>query len=234
MIKIEVLFPEVCNLYGDMFNIKYLEKSIDEVECIKTALTDTPSFVSEDVNMIYMAPMPESIQELAIKKLEPYKERIKELIDKKVVFLLVGNAVEVFGKYIENEDGSKIEALGLLDLYAKRDMMHRHNSAFIGDFEDIKVIGYKSQFTMIYTDNTENYFAKVEKGIGINKESKLEGIRVNNLIGTYLLGPVLVLNPLLTKKILEMLGIKEPKLKYEADLIDAYQKRLEEIRLKVK
>ena len=31
-----------------------------------------------------------------------------------------------------------------------------------------------------------------------------------------------------------MLGIKEPKLKYEADLIDAYQKRLEEIRLKVK
>lgn len=234
MIKIEVLFPEVCNLYGDMFNIKYLEKCIDEVECIKTALTDTPRFVSEDVNMIYMAPMPESIQELAIKKLEPYKERIKELIDKKVVFLLVGNAVEVFGKYIGNEDGSKIEALGLLDLYAKRDMMHRHNSAFIGDFEDIKVIGYKSQFTMIYTDNQENYFAKVEKGIGINKESKLEGIRVNNLIGTYLLGPVLVLNPLLTKKILEMLGLKEPKLKYEADLIDAYQKRLEEIRLKVK
>ncbi len=234
MIKIEVLFPEVCNLYGETFNIKYLERCIDDVETINTALTDTPRFVSEDVNMIYMAPMPESIQELAIKKLEPYKKRIKELIDKKVVFLLVGNAVEVFGKYIENEDGSKIEALGILDLYAKRDMMHRHNSAFIGQFEDIEVIGYKSQFTMVYTDNTENYFAKVERGIGINKESKLEGVRVNNLIGTYLLGPILVLNPLLTKKILEMLGIKEPKLKYEADLIDAYQKRLEEIRLKVK
>ena len=234
MIKIEVLFPEVCNLYGETFNIKYLEKCIDDVETINTALTDTPRFVSEDINMIYMAPMPESIQELAIKKLEPYKKRIKELSDKKVVFLLVGNAVEVFGKYIENEDGSKIEALGVLDLYAKRDMMHRHNSAFIGQFEDIEVIGYKSQFTMVYTDNTENYFAKVERGIGINKESKLEGIKVNNLIGTYLLGPILVLNPLLTKKILEMMGIKEPKLKYEADLMDAYQKRLEEIRLKVK
>lgn len=234
MIKIEVLFPEVCNLYGETFNIKYLERCIDDVETINTALTDTPRFVSEDINMIYMAPMPESIQELAIKKLEPYKKRIKELIDKKVVFLLVGNAVEVFGKYIENEDGSKIEALGVLDLYAKRDMMHRHNSAFIGQFEDIEVIGYKSQFTMVYTDNTENYFAKVERGIGINKESKLEGIKVNNLIGTYLLGPILVLNPLLTKKILEMMGIKEPKLKYEADLMDAYQKRLEEIRLKVK
>ena len=205
-----------------------------DAEIIKTEINSEPAFVTQDIDMIYMGPMPENIQEVAIRKLRPYKEKIEELIKKNVVFLVTGNAVELFGKYIENEDGSKIEALGLLDLYAKRDMMHRHNSAFIGDFEDIKVIGYKSQFTMIYTDNTENYFAKVEKGIGINKESKLEGIRVNNLIGTYLLGPVLVLNPLLTKKILEMLGIKEPKLKYEADLIDAYQKRLEEIRLKVK
>ena len=41
--------------------------------------------------------------------------------------------------------------------------MHRHNSAFIGDFEDIKVIGYKSQFTMIYTDNQEKLFCKSRK-----------------------------------------------------------------------
>ena len=25
--KIEVLFPEVCNLYGDLANIRYLKKS---------------------------------------------------------------------------------------------------------------------------------------------------------------------------------------------------------------
>ena len=230
MIKIEVLFPEVCNLYGDMFNIKYLEKCIDEVECIKTDLTDTPRFVSEDVNMIYMAPMPESIQELAIKKLEPYKERIKELIDKKVVFLLVGNAVEVFGKYIENEDGSKIEALGLLDLYAKRDMMHRHNSIFLGKYEDIEIVGFKSQFTMAYGDNENNYFVKAEKGIGLNKESKLEGIKQNNFIGTYLIGPILILNPLFTKKLIQMLGVEKPTIAFEKETMDAYEQRLEEFK----
>ena len=230
MIKIEVLFPEVCNLYGDMFNIKYLEKCIDEVECIKTALTDTPSFVSEDVNMIYMAPMPESIQELAIKKLEPYKERIKELIDKKVVFLLVGNAVEVFGKYIENEDGSKIEALGLLDLYAKRDMMHRHNSIFLGKYEDIEIVGFKSQFTMTYGDNENNYFVEAEKGIGLNKESKLEGIKQNNFIGTYLIGPILILNPLFTKKLIQMLGVEKPTIAFEKETMEAYEQRLEEFK----
>ena len=230
MIKIEVLFPEVCNLYGDMFNIKYLEKCIDEVECIKTDLTDTPRFVSEDVNMIYMAPMPESIQELAIKKLEPYKERIKELIDKKVVFLLVGNAVEVFGKYIENEDGSKIEGLGIFDVYAKRDMMHRHNSLFTGKYEDIEIVGFKSQFTMMYGNIDSNYFIEVEKGVGINPECKYEGIKQNNFFGTYLTGPLLILNPLFTKKILKMLGKEDTRLAFEEDCIEAYNVRLEEFK----
>lgn len=41
----------------------------------------------------------------------PYKEKINELIEKGVVFLCTGNALEIFGKYIENEDRSKIDAL---------------------------------------------------------------------------------------------------------------------------
>lgn len=132
MVKIEVLFSEVCNLYGDLFNIKYLEKCLGEnCEIYYTNISDEPKFVKEDVNMIYMAPMTERTQELVIKKLLPYKERIQELIDKNVVFLLTGNAPEVFGKYIENEDGSKIEALGILDLYAERNMMARHSSMFL-------------------------------------------------------------------------------------------------------
>ena len=32
--KIEVLFPEFCNLYGDMSNIEYLHKCILEEEII--------------------------------------------------------------------------------------------------------------------------------------------------------------------------------------------------------
>lgn len=128
MVKIEVLFSEVCNLYGDLFNIKYLERCLGEnCKIYYTNISDEPKFVKEDINMIYMAPMTERTQELVIKKLLPYKERIQELIDKNVVFLLTGNAPEIFGKYIENEDGSKIDALGILDLYAKRNMMARHS-----------------------------------------------------------------------------------------------------------
>ena len=227
MIKIEVLFSEVCNLYGDLFNIKYLQKSIKEVECVYTSLTDKPKFVTEDVDLIYMAPMTEKTQEIVIQKLKPYKDRIKELIEKNKVFLLTGNAFEVFGKYIENEDGTKIDGLDIIPIYAKRRMMNRFNSLFLGKIEDIKIVGFKAQFSMSYGDNSNNYVFESIKGSGINTESKYEGYRVNNFIGTYLLGPILVLNPYFTKYILKLMG-QEERVAFEDVAIETYKKRLEE------
>lgn len=227
--KIEILFPEFCNLYGDMFNMKYLKKCLPNAEFIETALEEEPAFVKENVNLIYLGPMTEKTQEKVISKLLPYKEKILELIENNVVFLFTGNAIEVLGKYIENEDGTRIDGVGIFDVYAKRDMFHRHNSFLIGKYEDIEVIGFKSQFTMLYGDNSNMAFLEVEKGIGINKESKLEGIKKNNFIGTYLIGPLLILNPLFTKKILEMLGV-ENEVALKEDTMAAYEARLKELR----
>ena len=198
--RIEILFPEFCNLFGDMYNMRYLKMCVPEAEFIETALDEVPAFVNEDINLIYLGPMTEKTQEKVIKRLMPYKERIEELIEKNVFFLFTGNAVEVLGKYIENEDGSKIEGVGIFDVYAKRNMMYRHNSYLVGMYGNIEIVGFKSQFTMMYGDNSSSYFLQVEKGIGINEESKLEGIKKNNFIGTYLLGPILIENPLFTEK----------------------------------
>lgn len=228
MLKIEVLFPEICNLFGNMYNIKYLEKSVQDIEIIYTSLTDTPKFVDEKVDMIYMAPMTENSQELVIEKLKPYTGKIKELIEQNQLFLVIGNALEIFGKYIENEDGSRIEGLGITDLYAKRDMMHRYNSLFLGKIEDIKIVGFKSQFAMSYGDNSSNYLFDALKGPGINEASKFEGIRINNFMGTYVLGPILVLNPYFTKYLLKLIGIKDINLAYEEEAESCYKIRLKE------
>ena len=229
MLKIEVLFPEFCNLFGDMYNMKYLKMCLPEAEFVNTALDEVPVFTKENVNMIYLGPMTEKTQEKVIERLLPYKSRIEELIEKNVVFLFTGNSIEVLGKYIENEDGSKIEAVGIFDVYSKRDMMHRHNSYLVGRYEEIEIVGFKSQFTMMYGDNSDSYFVEVEKGIGINKESKLEGIQKNNFIGTYLLGPLLILNPLFTKKIVGKMGA-EAKVALEEETMSAYEARLKELK----
>ena len=72
--KIEVLFPEFCNLYGDMSNIEYLHKCIPEAEIIYTSIDEEPAFLTQNVNLIYLGPLTERKQEIVINKLKPYKE----------------------------------------------------------------------------------------------------------------------------------------------------------------
>ena len=51
--KIEVLFPEFCNLFGDAYNMVYLEKTLPEAEFIRTKFSDDVRFTEEKMNLVY-------------------------------------------------------------------------------------------------------------------------------------------------------------------------------------
>ena len=53
----------------------------------------------------------------------------------------------------------------------------------------------------------KNYLFKALRGPGLN-DTKFEGVRINNFMGTYVLGPILVFNPDFTKYLLKLLGVK--------------------------
>ena len=91
----------------------------------------------------------------------------------------------------------------------------------------IKILGFKAHFSMLYGDNEEYYAFNTIRGDGINKESKFEGIRLNNCFGTYILGPILVNNPFFAKYILRLLNVKDT-IAFEDIAIENYQRRLEE------
>ena len=231
--KIEILFPEFCNLFGDTYNMIYLEKTLPDAEFIRTPIGGTVRFTEEKIDLVYMGPMTERMQERVIEKLRPLKAKIQAAIDRGTVFLFTGNALEVFGDYIENEDGSRIECLGLYRLFAKRDMMHRHNSDFEGTFEGETVMGFKTQFTMAYTpDESLGLFKKV-KGVGLSRKAAWEGIRLHNFFGTYLVGPILVINPPFTKYLLRLLGAGDVPLAFEKENMEAYAQRKKDFAEKV-
>lgn len=229
---IEYLFPEVSNLYGDPFNVKFLEGCIKEngFECdvVTDSLNEEPFFNRINPSVIYLGPMTEHSQELCIDRLSKYKERICELIKCGTVFFITGNAIEIFIDSIECEDGKVIKGLGIYPYVAKRKMFARYNSLFLGEFEGIKIVGNKSQFTHAYGECNEYNFIRVTRGDGLCPGNGNEGIKDNNFMATYLLGPLLPLNPLLAKNILGKLGIENPKVKYEKEAMKAYEIRLKE------
>ena len=85
--RIEILFPETANLFGDLGNVRYLRSCLPQGEFVETALNEEPRFLTEPMDLVYLGPMTERTQEKVIEKLMPHKERIRELIEQGRVFL---------------------------------------------------------------------------------------------------------------------------------------------------
>ena len=233
--KIEVLFPEICNLYGDLFNVNYLKDCLPNAEIIETTLSDKPFFLSEKPDLIYMGTTTERGQVIAIEALKPYKERIEACIREGVNFLITGNAMEIFFQEIIQAGEKVCDGLGILDFTARREKRNRFNSLYLGEFpveeqaEPLKIVGFKSLFGFAYGDNSDCALFDTLRGDGLNRECKGEGIRIKNFFATYITGPLLVLNPTFTKWYMEnMLKVRPAQLAFEKAAMEAYDLRVKE------
>ena len=74
--KVEILFPEVGNLCGDLMNIRYLRQCCPELEVVETDLKSRPAFLEGGVDLVYMGSATEKGLELMVKALTPYREEL--------------------------------------------------------------------------------------------------------------------------------------------------------------
>lgn len=220
--RIEALYPEFCQWFGDSENLRYLRQCLPDAALAETGSFEKPAFLDESVDLLVLGSMTERQQLVAAERLLPYKDRLLERIEDGMVVLVTGNATELFGEYIA-EEGKRYHMLSLFPFHAERDMEARHNSMFLGEFEDRKIVGYRAQFSFLRGD-FPGPFIRVLGGIGNSPEDPNEGFRYKNLFGTYLLGPFLVLNPPFTRYLLRLLGRDEP-LAFEQDVTEAYDYR---------
>ncbi len=219
MIKLEILYPEYMNQYGDIGNIKYLEKIIPKLKIIKTHLTDEPHFLKEKIDILYLGPTTEQRQNEIVQKLLPYREQIKTLIEQKTLIIATGNAIEYFGKYIQTDTKDLISCLNLYNVYAEQIPLVRYNDNVTCPLEGFTVVGFKNQKSHLYGKDKHALKVPTEKNL-------INFIIDKNLFATYLIGPILVLNPLLTEALLKKANIPYKKPPFYDIAIESYQKRV--------
>lgn len=227
--RIEILYSDLCCLYGDKGNTMLLQKCLPQAEFLHTQLNERPAFLDRDVDVVYLCSMSEQSQELVLSRLMPHKDTIAAMAKEgKTLFFLVGNAMELLGQYIQREDGSRVEALGLFDTYAVRQTPNRFNSLMRISFQGMTLLGYTSRFSHTYGLTEEIAMGRVEAGSGENPKSNLEGIFSGNVLATYLSGPALVANPDFAHWFLNRIGAPVDKLPCEDALRQAYDQRLKD------
>ncbi len=206
MIHIAHLYYNLLNLYGESGNVKALKQELENqgLKVCVHFLTISDKLDLEKYDFVYIGAGTEHNQQLVIPHLNKYKDTIKKEIEKGKFYFITGNAINLFGKYILNQDGTKTKTLGVFDFDSKEESFRMIDESIVKcKFINKPIIGFQNQSTVI-KENPYPMF-EVIKGIGSYPNSKTEGISYNNFYGTYLIGPVLVRNPELLKYIVKKL-----------------------------
>lgn len=223
---VELLYPELSCLYGDPANARYLAACIRGARLVATEGSAAPAFSRGEADVVVIGSMTERNQNFALDRLRPHAGALKDGIERDLTVIATGNALDLFGQSID-ADGETIPCLGVFDTFAVRRMNERHNGFFLGEYEGMKIVGHKAQFSM--THGAEKYpFITAVGGFGCHTGTKAEGIRYKRFYGTYLLGPFLLLNPPFVQYLLRSLGQPDTLL-YEEAITQAYRRRLEEL-----
>ena len=294
--KIELLYPDLTGLYGEFGNIAYLTKSVPDVDVVETNLDCKPRFLcGEDIDLVYMSAMSESSQKLIVEELLPYRDEIAISIEKGQFFFLTGNALEIFGSHIHDNDEESLDCLNIFPVHAERDLLQRYSALYVGKYSlknvstdnnsaintgnpannsseihfteapavmpdtvsrtgavaplwnsinacnEIDIVGQKSQFTRGYYDKASvnargllpicdevSPLFKTTRGPAFNNHTSGEGLRYRNFMATYLLGPILVMNPLFLRALCNEIGIGDITPAFEETAMEAYRTRLKE------
>ena len=231
-IKILHLFPNLLSLYGEYGNFAILKKMLDSKGISYTEITSDDGNVDfSEFDFIYVGSGTEDNLIEAVKRLEGKKDAIKASVEGNTLWLATGNAMTLFGSKIIRKD-KEITALETFDYITEikdetrfsGDVIAKENAKFCE-----KSIGYVNT-SSVYTGITTPLFELIYGDkLGNDKVSDMDGILVNNFYGTQFIGPVLVKNPHILKKVFESITKTELNIADDDYLSLAYKNALTEL-----
>ena len=226
-LKLLYLYPDMLELYGDYGNIQVLKYRMEKrgIALIVDRYSigdEEPDFSSYDI--VFAGGGADNEQTILSEDLIKYKDNIRKAIDSRTFFLLICGAYQLFGKYYKGVEGNVIPGLEIFDYYteAEPDRKRRCIGNIVIDVNigntKTKVIGFENHGGQTY--NVNSPFGKVVYGNGNKFEDSIEGFMKENVIATYLHGPLLSKNPVIADHIISYCLERKYKEKVELEKLD--------------
>jgi lipid II isoglutaminyl synthase (glutamine-hydrolysing) len=204
------LYPEHMNIYADRGNISVLERRCAwrgiDFRLDRAGPGDPVEPGRHD--FLYIGGGQDRDQALVARDLAGTKrEPIAEAVAQGAVLLAVCGGYQLLGHSYALSDGESLAGLGLVDLHTVREPGPRliGNVLIEVDFGDgpERIAGFENHGGRTYLGADERALGTVVSGFGNNGRDRLEGVRRDRLIGTYLHGPLLPKNVRLADRLIE-------------------------------
>jgi CobQ-like glutamine amidotransferase family enzyme len=194
------LYPEQMNIYADRGNVLFLQRRCEwrGIEFAYASAGPGEEFDPAAHDFIYLGGGQDRDQRaVAADMVESKQAAMAGATGDGAVVLAVCGGYQLLGSSYQLDDES-LPGLGLVDLKTVRSPGPRliGNVAIEVDLGDGPrvVAGFENHGGRTHLGSGAMALGKVLKGFGNNGEDSLEGVRLNNLIGTYLHGPLLPKN----------------------------------------
>lgn len=208
-LKICHLYPDILNLYGDQGNIICMKKRLEwrNIECSVTEVSIGESAKFTDFDIFFIGGGQDFEQEILLGDLAGGKaDEIKAAVADGKTFLTICGGYQMLGSYYKTWDGQMCDFIGAIDYYtvgAKDRMIGNFMYKCCAESGGSTVVGFENHSGKTFLGSGVSPLGTILSGYGNNGEDKTEGVRYNNVFGTYSHGPVLPKNPQLTDFILK-------------------------------
>jgi cobB/cobQ-like glutamine amidotransferase domain protein len=227
-LKILWMYHDLMDLYGDKGNIETLRYRASKrgINVIVDTCTLQEKRNIEDYDIFFLGGGADKEQTLIYKDLLVRKESILKAKESGTAFLLICGGYQLFGQYYLDQDGQKIDGLGIYDYYTESsDRDHRciGNIVVEANIYDKKVtvVGFENHGGQ--TKAVSNPFGKVLVGHGNTYKGEYEGYMDAQTIATYMHGPLLPKNPAIADEVI-LRGLNR---RYAVEHLEALQDTLE-------
>ena len=202
------MYHDLMDLYGDKGNAEVLRRRAEKrgIEVQLDTCTIGEEKNIDEYDLFFLGGGADKEQNLIFADLLQRKQSIQTAMDHKTAFLLICGGYQLFGQYYKDQDGNVIEGLKFFDYYTvagNRDERCIGNIAVetTMDGKTFKAVGFENHGGQ--TKNVSTPFAKVLSGHGNEMHSGFEGFMNEQVLATYMHGPLLPKNPDIADAILK-------------------------------
>lgn len=193
------LYPNEMNTYGDRGNILTLKRRLEwyGFEPVITHHHPGKPFPKE-ADIVFGGGGQDSAQSDIQSDVLAIGAKLKELTTAATPMLMICGMYQLFGHAFITHEGTTIKGIGIFDMET-RATKHRLIGNLATETDGFGTLyGFENHSGQTYLSPTQSPLGHVIRGYGNNDQDKIEGARTHNVIGTYMHGPVLPLNPKLS------------------------------------
>lgn len=211
------LYPDCMSLYGEWANVAVLTRLLEDmgakVNVRRLLLDETPDF--SDADFLYLGAGTERTQKAALMALKDHAPALRAALDRGAVALFTGNAMEILGRSVTDQQGQVWPGLGLAEFTTmETDKREPEDVIAHSALWDSPAVGFMNKCSAT-AGVDKPLFDRLSLGFGNDRMGGPEGYADGNLYATHITGPVLVKNPdflaLLAKKLFEIKGWPLPE-----------------------